>query len=91
MDLNDLVNRAVPFTFTLDEWELNGEFYKYKVSPQYIATLRKMEEDGTEPDEIGYKILSDSIKSWDMVAGGEPLDPSPETLKRVPEIGRAHV
>lgn len=86
MDLNELVNRAVPFEFPYDDFVLTGEFYKYKVSPQYLQTLKKMEEEGTEPDEIGYKILSDSIKLWDMTAGGVAFEPSPENLKKVPVI-----
>lgn len=86
MDLNNLVNRAVPFEFPYDDFELTGEFYKYKLSPQYIQMLKKMEEDGTEPDEIGYKILSDSIKCWDMNLGGEEFPPTPENLKQVPVV-----
>lgn len=86
MDLSEMVNRAVPFIFLYDEFELKGEFYKYKISPEYLKTLKKMEKEGTEPDEIHYKILSDSIKSWDMLDGGQPIEPTSENMKRVPVV-----
>lgn len=86
MDLNGLVNRLEPFTFEYDGYTLNGRFYKYKVSPQYLATLKKMEDEGTEPDEIGWKIISDSIESWDMDVEGQPFPPTVDNLKQVPVV-----
>lgn len=86
MDLSELVNREVPFQFVFDEYTLNGVFFKYKISPQYLATLRKMEDEGTPPDQVGYRILADSIKSWDMNKGGEHFPPTPENLSELPVV-----
>ena len=87
MNLTELVNRLDDFEFEYDGYQLKGRYYKYKISPQYLATLKKMEEEGTEPDEIGWKIISDSIESWDMDLGdGKPFPPTVENLKQVPVV-----
>jgi hypothetical protein len=86
MDLAALVNREVPFEFEFDGFVLKGDYYKYKISPQYLQTLRKMGEDGTAPDDIGYRIIADSIKSWDMDKGGEEFPPTVENIKELPVL-----
>lgn len=86
MDLTDLVDRAVPFRFEIDGFPLSGSFYKYRITPNYLTALEKMEEEGSDESERGYKIISDSIKEWDMTKGGAEFPPTVENLKEVPVV-----
>ena len=84
MDLAELVDRVVPFDFNIDGFPIKGNYFKYRITPNYLRALEKMADEGIDDESRGYKILADSIKDWDLTKGGEPFPPTEENLKEVP-------
>jgi hypothetical protein len=89
----------VPFTFTRDDIVISGEYFKYRVSAEYRRLLKAdglldALSDETTPimeraekiDALLLRQLADTIKSWDVTAGGEPLSPTVENLAKVPDV-----
>jgi len=84
MDLKDLLNETDSFEIDYNGHHTAGVYYKNKITPNYLDELKKLEAEGDNGTEQGYKIIADSIQSWDMTNGGEPYPPTQENLRQVP-------
>lgn len=89
MKISDLVNKVEPFRFEYDGFILEGEFWKYRTTtPTYQRQLKKLTDEAETDDareRVGYKWLSDAIKSWNALGeNDQPLPPTSETFDSLP-------
>lgn len=88
LDLRQIANKRTPRSFEFDGEPVNIEILPHKITPEYrakLAALAKKGESGEgEVEEQDAKMVADLMPKWDVVAGGEPIEPSYQNLLVAP-------
>lgn len=96
MDLRTIADKQQSVTFDFDGESVTMVVLPHKITPEYRARLAALAKKATaseaedapeekpEEREQDAQMVSDLVRSWDIVMGGEPFPPTYENLLVTP-------
>lgn len=97
VDVQVIKDKREELKFEFQGDTVKGQCYPFRVTPAYLASLRKLAAkadaqpaDGAKADGEEYvskgdaRMVAELIPEWDVIAGGKPWPPTAENIGNTP-------
>lgn len=104
LDIKLIEEKREDLEFEFAGEPVKGKCFPFRVTPRYLASLRKLaakaepaaagnaqQEEDSAVSKGDARMVAELIPEWDVVAGDQPWPPTPENIGNTPSalLGRA--